>query len=308
MDIDQLQLNFNPTAQHILQFVLAFVMYSVAIDTSIDDFRSVLRRPKAFLIGALGQLLLFPALTFLLVGLLSWLGWPQLFPSAILGMYLIAACPGGNISNFLTHVAGGNTALSVSLSACSTLLAVVSTPLNFSIWASLTPSCSAALTSVNLSFSDLAGSVFFLLLLPMLVGLSQQRLAPAFTQRIRKITLTLASIFFLTLVVGALAANWQNFWTYIGYVAAIVMLQNSMGLLAGYLLGRLTRLAPRDSRTISIEVGIQNSGLAMLLALQFFPNMGGMAFIAAWWSIWHAISGGLLALYWRKTSSPHHNN
>lgn len=300
MDIDSLAINFNPAAQNLLQFVLAFVMFSIAIDTPMGDFKTILRQPKGLLVGAVGQFLLFPAFTFLLVSALLWSGWFQLSASMILGMYLIAACPGGNISNFLSHLAGGNTALSVSLSALSTLAAVVSTPLNFSLWAGLTPEAAAAMQSVAISFIDLANSVIFILVLPMLVGLACQHYLNQFTLKIKKAVKILAALLFIGLIIGALAANWANFMQYIHYVIFIVIIQNSLALILGYFWARTCRLQEREARTISIEIGIQNSGLALLLALQFFPKLGGMALIAAWWSVWHGISGGILATYWQR--------
>jgi BASS family bile acid:Na+ symporter len=300
MDIDSLAINFNPAAQNLLQFVLAFVMFSIAIDTPMGDFKTILQRPKGLLVGAIGQFLLFPAFTFLLVSFLLWSGWVTLSASMILGMYLIAACPGGNISNFLSHLAGGNTALSVSLSALSTLAAVVSTPLNFGLWAGLTPAAATAMQSVSISFMDLASSVILLLVLPMLVGLAFQFYLSKLTLAIKKTVKILAALLFIGLIVGALAANWANFMQYIHYVVFIVIIQNSLGLIMGYFWARTCGLQRRDARTISIEIGIQNSGLALLLALQFFPKLGGMALIAAWWSVWHGISGGILAAYWQR--------
>lgn len=300
MDIDSIQIQLNQSAQTALQLILGFVMFSIAIDTPMQDFRSVFRQPRAVFAGVVAQFIIFPAFTFLLVWSILNLTSFALFPSAILGMYLISACPGGNISNFLTHIAGGNTALSVVLSGISTLAAVVMTPFNFSFWASLTPSCTAMLNKVSLSFWELSQSVFLLLILPMILGLLLQHFAPKFTLRITKAVKILAAVFFVGLVVGALAANWKNFVQYIHYVALIVIIQNGLGLLIGYYWAKLSRLDTRDCRTISIEVGIQNSGLALLLALQFFPTLGGMALIAAWWSIWHAVSGAFLAYYWRS--------
>ena len=299
MNIDSIQIHFNESAQGALEVILAFVMFSIAIDTSVKDFRSIVYQWKAVSVGVLAQFILFPALTFLLVTLLLSLDF-ALYPSAILGMYLLAACPGGNMSNFLSHMAGGNTPLSVLLSAISTLTAVISIPLNFKFWASKTPETAALINEVSLSFWDLASSVVILLVIPMIVGLIFQRIFPNFVNKYKGIIKKIASFCFVALTVGAFIANWRNFLDYIHYVALIVILQNVLAFFTGYWWAKSARLSERDCRTISIETGIQNSGLGLLLALKFFPDMGGAALVAAWWSIWHAIAGGSLAIYWNK--------
>jgi len=290
MSIDDVQIQFNPSAQIALQFVLAYVMFGIAIDTPVQDFRQVLSRPRAVVVGTTAQFFLFPAFTFLMVAAMRLMGI-EVAASVLLGMYLLAACPGGNISNFLTHLAGGNTALSVLLSAISTLAAVVMTPFNFGFYASLTPECAPLLKDVQLSFWELAQSVGVLLVLPMLLGVAMQQLLPNFTALIKRIVRLSSMGFFIALIVLAFIANWQNFLQYIHFVALIVIVQNGAGLLLGYSWAKIWGLAERERRTTAIEVGIQNSGLALVLGLNFFPSLGGLTLIAAWWSVWHAEGG-----------------
>ncbi len=299
MNIDEVQIQFNPSAQIALQIILAYVMFGIAIDTPMQDFRALLSRPRAVFVGATAQLLLFPAFTFLFVVCMRLLGI-EVAASVLLGMYLLAACPGGNISNFLTHLAGGNTALSVLLSAISTLAAVVMTPFNFGFYAALTPECAPLLTSVELSFWELAQSVGVLLVIPMLVGVAVQQFLPNFTQKITRLVRLSSMGLFIALVLLAFIANWKNFVSYIHFVALIVIIQNGCGLLLGYYWAKIWGLKEREQRTIAIEVGIQNSGLALVLGLNFFPTLGGLTLIAAWWSVWHAVSGLTLARYWSK--------
>jgi len=131
VDIDQVRLNFNPQTLALLNVVLGFVMFGVSLELKPADLKEALRTPRALVIGLLGHHFVFPASTYLLVLLLE----PR--PSIALGMILVASCPAGNISNFLTHFARGNTALSVSISTLSTLAAVVMTPLNIAFWGGL---------------------------------------------------------------------------------------------------------------------------------------------------------------------------
>lgn len=300
MDVDHLQINFNESAQGLLQVILAFVMFSIAIDTTLKDFRSIVYQYKAVTVGVIAQFLLFPMLTYLLITFLTKVVGMEIAPSIMLGMYLLAACPGGNMSNFLSHLAGGNTPLSVILSAISTLVAVIMIPLNFEFWALRTPQTAILLKEVSLSFWDLASSVVILLLFPMILGLLAQYVIPNFIQKYKGLIKKIATVCFVLLTIGAFVANWKNFLTYIHFVALVVIVQNLLAFALGYVWAKSSKLNERDCRTISIETGIQNSGLGLILALQFFPTLGGAALVAAWWSIWHAIAGGSLAYFWNK--------
>ncbi len=292
--IDQVQLNFNPASLMTLNIILGFVMFGVALDMKVADFRNVLRTPKPMLIGLLGQFLLLPAATCGLVYLLN----PA--PSIALGMILIAACPGGNISNFLVHLSRGNTALSVSMTAVSTMAAVVLTPLNFAFWGSMYAPTRSLMRDFNLDPIEMLLAVFLLLGLPMLIGLFISQRFPAVAHKLKRPLHYLSMAFFGVFVIGALAANFQHFLHYVGYVVFFVFLQNAAALASGYFAAYFSRLPEVDRRAVSIEVGIQNSGLGLTLIFNFFGGLGGMAIIAAWWGIWHILSGLTVALTWRR--------
>lgn len=131
-ELDSIRLNFSPNDLLALNLALALIMYGVALDLRFDDFKYLAKNPKAFFLGVLSQFVLLPFLTWCMILLI------QPPPSVALGMFLVAACPGGNVSNFLSNLAKGNTALSVSLTAFSSLLSIVATPLNFAFWAGFT--------------------------------------------------------------------------------------------------------------------------------------------------------------------------
>jgi BASS family bile acid:Na+ symporter len=293
-ELDLVRLNFNPQSLWALNAVIGLVMFGVALDLKGADFRAVLTSPKPVLIGLAGQFVLLPAFTFLLVLAIK----PA--PSIALGMMLVAACPGGNISNFLTHYAKGNTALSIAMTAISTAVAIVMTPLNLSLWGGLHPEASKILKVVALDPLEMLLAVFLLLGLPMAAGMWTGHRFPRAAARAHKPVRALSLVIFGLFVVGALAANWRHFVDYVGFVVFAVFLHNALALSTGYFAARLAGLPERDRRAVSIEVGIQNSALGLVLIFNFFGGLGGMAIVTAWWGIWHIISGLTVATLWSR--------
>ena len=288
--IDQVRLNFSPQGLLVINAAIGLMMLGVALEMKFADFRRILVAPKAPFIGLMAQFVLLPAFTFALTLIM------QLPPSISLGMILVAACPGGNLSNIITYLARGNCALSVSMTAVSTVAAIVMTPLNLSLWGSLNPDTATILREVRLSPLDVFVTVFVILGIPLIVGLLISRSFPTLADRIRRPFKIFSLVFFIGIVAAALAINWQHFLNYVGLVLFAVLIHNGMALNIGYWSGRLFGLAEADVRAVSIEVGIQNSGLGLVLVFNFFGGLGGMAILVAWWGIWHIISG-LTAAY-----------
>jgi BASS family bile acid:Na+ symporter len=293
-ELDQVRLNFSPATLHVLNAVLAVVMFGVALDLRAEDFRRVLRDPKPVLIGLAGHYLVFPAVTFLLVLLIR----PA--PSIALGMMLVASCPAGNISNFLVHLARGNTALSVSISSTSTVLSVVMTPLVLRFWGALYAPTRAILRDVAVDPLEMFMTIFVLLGLPLTAGALAARRWPALTERLRVPLKRLSIGIFGAFLVFALAGNWEYFLQFVGRVVLAVFLHNALALASGYGTAALLGLPERDRRAVSFEVGIQNSGLGLILIFSFFGGLGGMAIVAAWWGIWHIVAGLSLATWWSR--------
>lgn len=293
-DIDAVRLNFNPQTLLALNVVLGLVMYGVSLELKAADFRTALATPRALVIGLLGHHVVFPAVTYLLVLALQ----PR--PSIALGMILVSSCPAGNISNFLTHYARGNTALSVSISTLSTLAAIVMTPVNVAFWGGLYAPAQAILRQVAVSPLEMFVHVLLLLGLPLAAGLWTSRRFPGFTARAVKPFKALSLVFFLVFVLAALAANWRHFLDYVGMVVGVVFVHNALALATGYGLAAAVRLPERDRRAVSIECGIQNSGLGLILIFNFFDGLGGMAVVTAWWGIWHIVAGLTVATTWSR--------
>lgn len=290
--LDTVQINFNSETLWVLNFALAFVMFGIALEISLTDFKRLFKNPKPILVGVFSQFLLLPALTFLLVITI------EPFPSIALGMFMVAACPGGNISNFISHLSNGNTALSVSLTAIATLLAVVMTPLNLQFWGSLYAPTAAILNDVAISPLEMIKLVALLLGVPLILGMYINHLAPKTAKQIAKVLKVLSLLFFVALICIALYNNRTIFMEYVFYVFWIVLLHNLIAFATGFSLAKLFRLSEENVRSITVETGIQNSGLGLLLIFTFFDGLGGMALLTAFWGIWHLVSGLLLAGFW----------
>jgi len=293
-DIDQVRLNFNPQTLLLLNCVLGLVMFGVAIDLRKEDFLKALSMPRALAVGLVAHHLVFPAATYLLVLALQ----PR--PSIALGMILVASCPAGNISNFLTHFAKGDAALSISISSASTLFAIVMTPANFAFWGGLYEPAQAILREVAVNPLEMFEHVLLLLGLPLAAGLFVSMRWPRFAERARRPMSLFSLLAFILFVVAALGANWQYFLRYVGMVVGVVFVHNAGALGLGYGIAGLVRLPERARRAVSFECGIQNSGLGLILIFNFFAGLGGMAIVAAWWGVWHIVAGLSLAAYWSR--------
>jgi BASS family bile acid:Na+ symporter len=241
---------------------------------------------------------LLPAFTFLLTRIID----PA--PSLALGMILVAACPGGNFSNFLAHHARSNAALSVSMTAVSTALAVVMTPFNLAFWGRLDEGTAAILTEVDLDPIDLVVTIVLILGLPLTAGMWVAARYPGAATRMRRPMKVFSLAAFGLFIVGALAANWQQFLDHVGAVAIAVFLHNGFAIVLGYWTARGLRSPVYDARAIGIEVGIQNSALGLILIFTFFDGLGGMAIVAAWWGVWHLISGLAVSTWWSRRAVP----
>lgn len=292
--IDAVRLHFTPGSLVALDLILAFVLFGVALDMRIEDFKGIVTAPRGTLIGLAAHSLLLPAVAYLLTILLR----PA--PSIALGMILVASCPSGNISNFLVNYAHGNPALSVTIAAFSMLGSILFTPFNIAFWGAMSPATHAILQQVNLSPLQMLSTIVVILAVPTLLGMTMAHRYPRFAARARRPFRLLSLAFFAIFIVGALVANLEFFVDYVPRVALFVFLLNASALALGYYTAKAARLAEADRRAVSFEVGIQNSGLGLALVFNFFGGLGGMAIVAAWWGIWHLLAGTALASWWRR--------
>jgi len=292
--IDEVRLNFSEDNLFILNILLGFIMFGVALGIKKTHFTDLVKDPKSPIIGVISQFILLPFITFLLVMILR----PA--PSLALGMMLVAACPGGNISNFISSFSGSNAALSVGLTAIATLGAVIMTPLNFSFYGSLYPDAASILQDIQIDFLEMLKTVFILLIVPLILGMLFAQRFPKTTAKMQPPISVLSFSIFTFFVLIAFFKNYDLFLNWIHAVVFLVLIHNALGLMLGYFLPKVFKRPEKDCRAISIETGIQNSGLALVLIFNFFDGLGGMTIVAAWWGIWHMISGLTLAIFWKK--------
>ena len=300
--LDHVRLNFSHEGLLFLNLALAVIMFGVALSIKVNDFKKVITKPKPTIIGYVSQFFFLPALTFLLILVIR----PT--PSVALGMIMVAACPGGNISNFLSSLAKGNTALSVTMTALATLSAIFMTPFNFSFWGGMyvryyNNQGGAFLRPLEIEPMQIFVTVFIILGIPVILGVFFAQYFPKLTKKIAKPLQRFSIFFFLVMVVIMLKNNFHQFIDSIHIIFFIVFVHNALALGTGFSLASIFKLKRKDRRAISIETGIQNSGLALTLMFnpKIFPvdfELGGMAVIAGWWGIWHIVSGLIMATVW----------
>ena len=292
--IDSIKINFDTEGLWILNIALAIIMFGVALSIKIDDFKLLIKKPKILFVGIFSQFFLLPALTFVAILIIK----PH--PSFALGMMMIAACPGGNISNFFSKMANGNAALSVSLTAFATLICIIMTPFNLQFYGGLYEPTNAILKTVELDPFSLFKLVLLILGVPLILGMLTNIYFEETAKKIEKRLKPFSMIIFLALIVIAVYDNLDIFLNYIHLVAGLVIFHNIGAYFIGFYTAKTFGLEKRDRKTISMETGIQNGGLGLLLIFQFFDGLGGMALLAAFWSIWDIFSGLVLAAFWTK--------
>lgn len=292
--IDDIRLNFSEDRLILLNLCLAFIMFGIALDLRPSDFRQLIKNPKSTLVGLASQFLLLPALTALLIFIFKPL------PSMAMGLILVASCPGGNVSNFISTLSKGNIALSVTLTGLASTFAIILTPLNFAFWSQLLPEGSRFQQDFAIDPWQVVQTIITLLAIPLAMGMYITHRFPGFVARIKRPVRILSIVFFAGFVVAAFAANFDYFTQYIHLILLIVFVHNALAFAGGYGLASAFRLDQPTRRSITIETGIQNSGLALVITFNFFDGIGGMAIISGWWGIWHLISGSLLGYYWSR--------
>lgn len=306
LELDPIRINFSESGSFILNIVLAFIMFGVALGIKTSQFKKLMLSPKPVVLGVILQFFCLPLVTFLLVLILN----KYITPTVAMGMILVAACPGGNISNFMSSLSKGNTELSVTLTAISTGLAVFMTPFNFSFWGGMyvrfiSNRAGEILQPLEIEFFPMFQTVFIILGIPVVLGILCSRYLPTFSRKLMKPLQYLSIVFFIALVVIMFTNNWNLFIRYIHYIFIIVLAHNLVALSTGYSVATLFKQPDRNRRTLTIETGIQNSGLGLVLLFNpkiFSPDLaiGGMLFITAWWGIWHIVSGLGISLYWSR--------
>ena len=261
--------------------LLAAVMFLMGITLTPDDFKRVLAFPQPILLGVFLQFLIMPLAAFLLSRSL------QLSAELTAGMVLVGSCAGGTASNVICYLARGDVALSISMTLTSTLIGVIATPLLCTLYLS---------TTVSVDTLGMLLDIVQVVLIPVSLGVIANRVVGRSITRLEPVLPSLSMLAILLIIAIIVALNADRL-VEVGLITAIaVVLHNSLGLGGGYSLARLSGCSRRQSRTIAIEVGMQNSGLGVALALDFFSATAALP--GALFSIWHNVSGSLLASWW----------
>lgn len=285
---------YGNAEQWVLQLVLAIIVLGIALDISPSDFRRVIKSPRAPISGLIAQFLLLPMLTLLLTLVLK-------LPAGIeLGMLLVAACPGGAVSNFITHLSGGNAALSITMTAAASTLAIILMPFNFLFWSQFNPEAAALMQQIEVSSRDLIATVILVLAIPLIIGFTIKHYFPAVAQRLHLLLKYTSIAALFVFIFFAVMQNLEAFQKYFGLLMMVVLIHNSLAYGIGYLSAHLNKVSLADRKAITIEVGMQNSSLAIAIVFTQFNGEAGMALISAFWGSWHLVSGLLIALAFRK--------
>lgn len=270
--------------------ILAVIMFGVGLDLDLAEMRRTLRRPVGPAVGLATQFLVLPSAAFAFVTV------ADLSPGLAVGVVIVAACPGGTTSNIMTHLAGANTSLSIAMTGVSTAMALVMTPVNVAFWGGRLDGLGDLEVAVDPA--ELVVTLLLVIGVPVATGAWVQVRHPDRAERLRRPARIAAVVGLVVLVVGAVGANLDAVDDAATSALPVVVAMNVLALLLGYGAATAARLPVADRRAVAIEVGIQNTALALTLVLQLFGDEADAVLVAALYGAWHLVSGLVLARWW----------
>ncbi len=297
-ELDKLQISLEPVGQLGLAVALILMMFSIALGLKTRDFRLLRDRPSFFLTGVAAQVVGLPFVTFLLVHAL------QPPASIALGMIVVACCPGGASSNLLTYLGRGNVAFSVSLTATSSLLAALLTPASILFWTNAYEPTATLLRTVHVSPAMFLTQTMLLLALPLAAGMIVAVKAPGLAAAIRRKTSIAGAAVLGSVIVYGIVYFYEVLVPALPILGGVAVLHNAVALLLGLTTAFILRADQAVRRSLTFEVGIQNSGLAIVILLAQLKGQGGAAALAVVWGVWHLIAGVLLVFLYRYLDRP----
>ena len=296
-ELDKLRIVLDPIGQAGVALALMLVMFSVALGLRVDDFQFLLNKTALFFGGVLAQVLLLPLITWLMVLLLA----PP--ASVALGMIVVACCPGGAVSNLMTFLSRGNVAASVALTATSSLLAAVMTPASILFWSHSYEPTSTLLKTLDVSPYVFLIQTTILLALPLALGMILAAKAPDVAARIKRRSTILGTLVLAGVIIYGIAYFSEILVPALSVVGLVVLLHNAAAFATGAIVGLILSNLAATRRALTFEIGIQNSGLALVILLSQLQGPGGAAAVAALWGVWHLIAGGLIVVLFRTWDS-----
>lgn len=292
--IDQVPLNFDPRIGLIVAVMVGFLVFAVALDLTWQQLQRVVKRPKAPTIGLVAQFGILPAVAFAAGMYLTDV------PSVALGLLLVTCCPGGALSNYLTGLAKGDVATSISMTTVSTLFSLVLTPLLFALWASANPSTRAVLQDIEMDPKRVVMTLLIMLIVPVSAGMLLRAKSPETADRMRVWTRRIAGVVFAVVVAMLIGGNIKSLAVVARVALIAVLLTFVVAVVLGWVLARLSGLVAADRRAVAIEVAFQNVALAIGLGLAFFPSLAGVAAVSILWGVVHLTLGFGLAITWNR--------
>jgi bile acid:Na+ symporter, BASS family len=294
--IDQAPLHFDPRISLIVGIMVGFLVFAVALDLTWAQLRRVLERPRAPAIGLAAQFGILPAIAFGAGRFLTEV------PSVALGLLLVACCPGGALSNYLTGVARGAVATSISMTTVSTLFSLVLTPLLFAFWASMNPATQAVLQDIRLDAGRVVMTLLIMLIVPVTAGMLLRARRAAVADRIRVWTRRSAGLVFAVVVTMIVGGNLEALARFAEVALLAVLVTFVIAVVLGWGLARLSGLRAAERRAVALEVAFQNVALAIGMGIAFFPSLAGVAAVAILWGVVHLTLGFGLAITWKRVA------
>lgn len=292
--IDHATFNFSPQVGLAVAVMVGFLVFAVALDLTWAQFRRVLKQPRAPVIGLFAQYVILPGVAFG-VGLLM-----ASTPSIALGLLLVACCPAGALSNYLSGIARGSVATSISMTAVSTLCSVVVTPILFAVWAALNPETHTLLARIAIDPRRVVLVLLVMLVVPVAAGMLVRARHPATADRMRRWARRLAGAVFAVVVAVLLLGNIRVLGSFAQTALPPVLATFAIAVALGWSLARAAGLGPADRRAVTLEVAFQNVALAIGLAVAFFPGLAGVAVTAILWGVVHLTVGFAIAAVWMR--------
>ncbi len=283
----------DPAMQGVLSIALAFIMFAVALGLRPSDFSFVRTHTRSVLIGTITQLVGLPILTLALITAVT----PS--PGIALGMLVVACCPGGNISNLLTRISKGDAAYSVALTMISSIFAVALLPFAILFWTGLYGPTASLLEEINIDRVRFILATSITLLIPLAAGLSTAHYHPELAAKLGRIFMPVAIGILIILIIVGVTTNKHLILNYGTETLPLVIIHNALAFTLGALVGYIFLKDQWKARALTFEVGIQNTGLGLLIVLSQLGGIGSAAIIVASWSIWHLFAGFILATLFR---------
>ena len=286
---DAVSLSINPLIQLLLAASLAFTMLTVAVGLRMQDFQFVRTHPTSIFIGFCAQVIALPMVTLLLIKALS------VSPGLALGMIIVAACPGGAMSNLITKIAGADAAYSVSLTMLSSIFSALLLPVAILFWISFHAPANGLIEQINIDRTGFILRTTVILVAPLAAGLALSHFRPALSARLHNIFMPVSVLILFGLIVAGLAANSDILVSHGAQLIPLVVLHNTVAFITGGIIGYILLKDHRKSRALIFEVGIQNAGLGLIIVMAELGGIGEAALLIGTWGIWHLIGGFTLA-------------